>query len=192
MLLHSDLNMLKLRVFISSTMEDLEQERIDLATAISHNRLWEAVYAESFVARSRSPREVCLEEVRNSHVYVGIFKKRYGYIPDHDNPRGLSVVVLEYEEAKRNQIPVLIFISKDGSDRESRLAEFLQGVTDFNKGHWRKEYSTLEELIQFVLEAINYEVTRNCLERIEAQRKVKANSIYNLPYFQRLREKLHK
>mgnify|MGYP000507014170 CR=1 FL=1 len=54
----------KLRIFISSTMEDLREERIAVVNAINRNRTWEPVYAESFVARSESPREVCLEEVK--------------------------------------------------------------------------------------------------------------------------------
>ena len=61
-------------MFISSTMEDLKEERMELAKAIDKNRFWKAVYAETFVARSKSPREVCLEEVRESHIYIGIFK----------------------------------------------------------------------------------------------------------------------
>lgn len=55
-------------------MQDLQNERKAVADAINGNIVWEAVYAKSFVARSESPRGVCLEEVRNSHIYIGIFK----------------------------------------------------------------------------------------------------------------------
>jgi len=180
----------KLRVFISSTMDDLQEERMAVADAINKNIFWEAVYAESFTARAESPREVCLEEVRRSHIYIGIFKDQYGYIPSNDNPQGCSVVVLEYNEAKNNQLPILIFVDKNGSKRESRLIEFLRDITDFDKGHWRKEYSTIDELIQFTLEAIRSEITRRYVEIVNARRKTEIREIYKLPYFKRFKERL--
>lgn len=175
-------------------MEDLKDERVALVKAINQNRFWEAVYAESFVARSESPREVCLDEVRKSHVYIGIFKSRYGYIPENknNNPRGVSVVVLEYEEAKRNQIQIIILICKNASNREPHLEEFLRKLTDFDSGHWRKEYETIDELVQFALESINYELTKAAVEKIESKRKEQINSIYNLPFFKRTIEKFQK
>lgn len=180
----------KLRVFISSTMKDLQEERLSVADAINENSFWESINAESFVARSESPREVCLEEVRKSHIYIGIFKDRYGYILSNDNPQGCSVVVLEYNEAKNNQLPILIFVDKNGSKRETKLIEFLRDITDFDKGHWRKEYSTTDELVQFTLESINREITKRYVETINAKRKTKIREIYKLPYFKRLKEGL--
>lgn len=169
-------------------MEDLQEERTALAEAINQNRFWEAVHAESFVARSESPREVCLEEVRKSHIYIGIFKKRYGYIPDDNNQRKVSAVILEYEEAKSNHLPIIILIYKNTSDRESRLEEFLREITDFDKGHWRKEYATTNELTQLSIESINYELTKTAVKTIEASRKEQIRSTYNLPYFKRVKE----
>jgi hypothetical protein len=171
-------------------MDDLPEERMAIADAINENIFWESIYAESFVARSESPREVCLEEVRRSHIYIGIFKDRYGYIPSDNNPQGCSVVVLEYNEAKNNQLPIFIFVDKNGSKRESKLVEFLKVITDFEKGHWRKEYSTTDEFVQFALEAINREITKRYVETINAKRKTKIREIYKLPYFKRLKERL--
>lgn len=180
----------KLQVFISSTMDDLQEERMAVADAINENRFWEAVYAESFTARTESPREVCLEEVRRSHVYIGIFKDRYGYIPSNDNPQECSVVVLEYNEARNNQLPIFIFVDKNGSKRESRLIEFLRNITDFDKGHWRKEYSTTDELVLFTLEAIERKITKEYVKIVNTRRKTKIREIYKLPYFKRLKERL--
>ncbi len=180
----------KLRVFISSTMDDLQEERMSVADAINENSFWESINAESFVARSESPREVCLEEVKSSHIYIGIFKDRYGYIPSNDNPQGCSVVVLEYNEAKNNRLPILIFVDKNDSKRESKLIEFLRDIADFDKGHWRKEYSTTDELVRSTLEAVNREVTKIYVETINTKRKNEIREIYKLPYFKRLKERL--
>lgn len=178
----------KLRVFISSTMDDLQEERMAVADAINKNIFLEAIYAESFTARSESPKEACLEEVRNSLIYIGIFKDRYGYIPSNDNPEACSVVVLEYYEAKNNQLPILIFVDKNGSKRESELVKFLRDIADFDKGHCRKEYSTTDELVQSAIEAVNYEITKRYVETINAKRKTKIREIYKLPYFEKFKE----
>jgi len=181
----------KLRVFISSTINDLQEERMAVADAINENIFWESVYAESFTARSESPREVCLEKVRRSNIYVGIFKDRYGYIPSENNPQGYSAVVLEYYEAKNKQIPIFIFVDKNGSKRESKLIEFLRDIAaDFDKGHWRKEYSTTNELIQSTIEAVNREITKISVETINTKRKNETRGIYELPYFRKLKERL--
>jgi hypothetical protein len=180
----------KLRVFISSTINDLQEERMAVADAINENIFWESVYAESFTARSESPREVCLEKVRRSNIYVGIFKDRYGYIPSENNPQGYSAVVLEYYEAKNNQLPIFIFIDKNDSKREKKLIEFIKVITDFDKGHWRKEYSTTDELVQSTIEAVNREITKISVETINAKRKTEIREIYELPYFKRLKERL--
>ena len=180
----------KLRVFISSTMNDLQEERMAVADAISENIFWESVYAESFTARSESPREVCLEKVRRSNIYIGIFKDRYGYIPSENNPQGYSAVVLEYYEAKNNQLPIFIFIDKNDSKREKKLIEFIKVITDFDNGHWRKEYSTTDELVHFTIEAVNREITKISVETINNKRKNEIRGIYELPYFKRLKERL--
>ena len=182
--------MKKLKVFISSTMDDLQEERMAVADAINKKIFWEAKYAESFTARTESPREVCLEEVRDSHIYIGIFKNRYGYIPSESNPQGCFAVVLEYYEAKKKKIPIFIFIDKNNNKRESKLIEFIKVITDFDKGHWRKEYSTTDELVQFTIEAVNREITKISVETINAKRKTEIREIYELPYFKRLKERL--
>lgn len=179
----------KLRVFISSTMDDLKEERMAVADAINENKFWESANAESFVARTESPKEVCLEEVRNSHIYIGIFKDRYGHVPPNDNPQGYSAVALEYYEAK-NKIPTLIFIDKNDSKREKKLIEFIKVIEDFNKGHWRIEYSTTDELVQSTIEAVNHEIIKSYIETTNVKQKTEIREIYELPYFKRLKETL--
>lgn len=177
----------KLRIFISSTMEDLQEERMSIVEAIGKNRFWESAYAESFVARSESPRALCLDEVRSSHIYIGIFKNRYGYIPVDDNPRQFSVVALEYEEAKKNQIPIFIFVYKNTNSRETELANFLKRLTDFTMGHWCKEYSNIDELVILAIETINSELVRTYIKANNTERSSMVERIYGLPYFNKLR-----
>ena len=68
------------------------------------------------------------------------------------------------------------------------IDDFLKEITDFDKGHWRKEYSNIKELVQFAIDAINHEVTERVVRSIEEERKKSVEDIYNLPYFKRLKE----
>ncbi len=180
----------KLKVFISSTMDDMVEERKALVHAINTNRFWESVHAESFVARSESPREVCIEEVRKSHIYIGIFKKKYGYIPKENNPNHFSVTVIEYNEAKKNAIPIFIFIAKNTDNVEEKLQEFLIQLTDFDHGFLVSKYTTAEDLVNSVLDSINYEVTKSYIENANQKRSQLGKDLYKLPYFKRFQERL--
>ena len=42
---------------------------------------------ENYVAADQRPLAKCLEDVADCDLYVGIFAHRYGYVPEHDNPR---------------------------------------------------------------------------------------------------------
>lgn len=173
-------------------MKDLEEERTAVAKAIIKRRDFETVRAESFSARSESPEEVCLKEVRDSYIYIGIFKNRYGDIPKNNNPSGYSVTELEYQEAKKNDLPILIFIYKNSTNREKKLIEFLKKIKDFGTGHWCKEYSTTDELVNLVLESIDSELVRKYIETNKCKREKKIKDLYELPYFKKLEKEILK
>ena len=99
------------RVFISSTWRDLRTEREAVEKALHQMSGTEFNGMEYFGSRSDSPRDVCLQEVRRSNVYVGIFGGRYGYI---DPESRISMTELEYREARRIGVPCLIYV-KDGA-----------------------------------------------------------------------------
>ncbi len=99
------------RVFISSTSKDLQAEREAIERALREMGGALAVGMEFFGSRPETPRQVCLSEVAQSHVYVGIFAERYGSI---DHQSGLSMTELEYREASKHQIPCLIYLKDPG------------------------------------------------------------------------------
>jgi hypothetical protein len=96
-------------IYISSTYKDLVEERKAAAKAIRllrHTHL----AMEDYVASDKRPVDQCLEDVRDCDLYVGIFAWRYGFIP---NGYDKSITHLEYEEARKNNIPCLIFLLKE-------------------------------------------------------------------------------
>lgn len=98
-----------LRVFISSTSDDLEDERFQVLEAVRQLH-FEHIAMEYFGADPRQPIEVCLEQVGRSDVFLGIVGHRYGSIVEET---GKSYTQMEYEEARRIAIPCLIYLRSD-------------------------------------------------------------------------------
>lgn len=90
-----------LRIYISSSFEDLEPYRKAVAEGLRQlGHL--PVGMEDYVAEGSRPLAKCVDDVANSDVYVGVFAHRYGFIPvEAENPKGLSMTELELETARR-------------------------------------------------------------------------------------------
>ena len=94
------------RVYISSTFEDLREERQAVARAL--RRLgYSAAGMEDYVASPRPPLTRCLEDVRGCKYFIGLYAWRLGDRPPGD---ARSFTQLEYDEARRNGIPCLLFL----------------------------------------------------------------------------------
>jgi hypothetical protein len=92
-----------MRVFISSTWEDLRPERATLEAAIRRSRV--VVYSSmaDFGSQPAPPADVSLTEVARSHVYVGIFAHRYGS----------GITEAEYRRAVDLGLPCLVYFKDD-------------------------------------------------------------------------------
>jgi hypothetical protein len=113
-----------LRVYISSTDEDLVKERRAARDSV-HDLGHYAVGMESYGASNERALDRCLRDVRSCQAYVGIFAWRYGFRP---NAGEKSITQLEYEEAQSSDIPCLIFmLHEDASWPRSRVVDDEQG-----------------------------------------------------------------
>lgn len=99
----------RFRVFISSTSEDLKDERSLVLEGVKHLQ-YQHVAMEYFGADPRQPIEVSLDRVRESDVYIGIVGHRYGSIV---NETGKSYTHMEYDEAIRIGLPCLTYLRSD-------------------------------------------------------------------------------
>jgi hypothetical protein len=136
------------------------QEERDAVTSVINTLHAFPIRAEFFVARSDNPVEVCIDRARQCSIYVGIFKKRYGFIPDLDggNPGKLSMTALEYEAARNAGRPLKLFVSKDSDGRDAQLTQFLDQIGDPKTGHWRKNFSNIDELKYWVTASLAQEI----------------------------------
>src|SRR4051794_34681491 len=88
-------SMKRLRVMISSTIEDLKPERDAVDRAIRHFR-FQRFRSELVGSLARSSREVCDELAKECDLYVLIVGRRYGWIVPDLN---ISVTEREYNVA---------------------------------------------------------------------------------------------
>jgi hypothetical protein len=103
---------MQLRIYISSTFNDLAQYREKVyryLRSLGHD----VIAMEDYVATDARPLQKCLQDVRDANVYVGIYAWRYGFIPIDGNPDRKSITELELNEAERLGKPRLIFILKE-------------------------------------------------------------------------------
>jgi hypothetical protein len=90
------------RVYVSSTVADLQQERqavMDWLVAAGHQPV------HSYRPDSESVRDSCLDDVDTCDLYVLISGHRYGALPADGNAEGLSITHLEFRRAGQSGIP---------------------------------------------------------------------------------------
>ncbi|HZB51285.1 MAG TPA: DUF4062 domain-containing protein, partial [Mycobacteriales bacterium] len=110
----------RVRVFVSSTLQELADERQAVRAAITRLRLTPVMF--ELGARPHPPRELYRAYLAQSDVFVGIYWRRYGWVAP-----GEAVSGLEDEYLLSGDRPKLIYV-KSAADREPRLEELLARV----------------------------------------------------------------
>jgi predicted ATPase len=111
----------RLRVFVSSTLKELREERDAARRAIERLRLTPVLFEEG--ARPYPPRSLYRAYLEQSHVFVGIYWQRYGWIA---LDMGISGLEDEYRSA--GDKPRLIYVREPSPDRDPRLSELLDRI----------------------------------------------------------------
>jgi len=112
-------------VFISSTSKDLAEHR-----RVVHEQCKEygcdVNAMEEFGARDRTSVEISLKQIESCDVFVGIYARRYGYVPPGSEN---FITEMEYDEARRLNKPRLVFVVKPEFKGHPLLEEFCD-ITD--------------------------------------------------------------
>ena len=137
--------MIRYRVFISSTIDDLRAERIRVDEELKAMEIFDPIRVENLPAIEDASRYVCLKEVADADAMIVILKDRYGFIPEANNPEGLSVTHLEYREARRLERPIFVFLY-EGVEPETALQKFIREISDFDQGVLRKKWKSTDQL----------------------------------------------
>ncbi len=111
----------RLRVFVSSTLGELAEERRAVSRAISALRLTPVLFEAG--ARPYPPRELYRAYLAQSDVFIGLYWQRYGQVGP-----GMAVSGLEEELELSGGLPRLLYVKAPAPDREPRLADLLARV----------------------------------------------------------------
>jgi predicted ATPase/class 3 adenylate cyclase len=111
----------RVRVFISSTLEELAAERAAARRAIRRLHLVPVWYESG--ARPHPPRSMYRAYLAQSQVFVGIYWQRYGWVAP-----GMDISGLEDEYRLAAGKPMLLYLKRPAPDREPRLTAMIDAI----------------------------------------------------------------
>jgi predicted ATPase len=132
----------RLRVFVSSTLGELAEERRAVSRAISALRLTPVVFEAG--ARPYPPADVYRSYLAQADVFVGVYWQRYGQLVP-----GGQVSGLEEEFDLSAGLPRLLYVKAPAPDREPRLADLLARIKGKSSASYRY-FRTAAELGRLV------------------------------------------
>ena len=132
----------RVRVFVSSTLQELAPERQAVRDAVTRLRLVPVLF--ELGARPHPPREVYRSYLAQSQVFVGVYWQSYGWIVPGEQVSGL-----EDEYLMAAGLPRLLYVKSPAPDREPRLAAMLDRIREAADVSYQ-QFSTAADLQRLV------------------------------------------
>jgi predicted ATPase len=132
----------RVRVFVSSTLSELADERRAVRSAIERQHLTAVMF--ELGARPHPPSSLYRAYLRQSHVFVGIYHESYGWVAAEEQVSGL-----EDEFRLSLGMPRLLYVKRPAPDIEPRLQELLDAVERDGAASYRV-FTDAEELAGLV------------------------------------------
>src|SRR5437016_9310665 len=128
----------RVRVFVSSTLDELAPERAAAREAIIQLRLTPVLFEAG--ARPYPPRELYRAYLAQSDIFIGLYWQRYGWVaPD------MTISGLEDEYQLSGSKPRLIYLKTPAPERAPGLQGLLDRIRSEEVASYQK-FSTPEEL----------------------------------------------
>lgn len=159
----------RLRVFVSSTLRELEPERTAVRRAIEALHLAPVMF--ELGARPHPPRDLYRAYLEQSDVFVGLYWESYGWVAPDEQISGLED---EYRLAPVS-MPRLIYL-KEPAERHDRLEELIARIRADDAVSY-KSFSTPEELAELVAA----DLATLLAERFDAARERRADGPVTTP-----------
>jgi predicted ATPase len=120
----------RVRVFVSSTLEELAAERVAAREAIEALRLIPVLF--ELGARPHAPRSLYRSYLEQSDIFVGIYGERYGWVGP-----GMNISGLEDEYRLATAKPRLLYIKKPAPARDDQLRAFIDRIRESGEVSYR-------------------------------------------------------
>jgi predicted ATPase len=127
----------RLRVFVSSTMQELAAERQAVREAIEGLRLTPVMF--ELGARPYPPRALYRAYLEQSDIFVGLYWESYGWVAPGEDVSGL-----EDEYCLSRDRPRLIYLKTPAPNRQQRLTELISRIQGADVSYRR--FGTADEL----------------------------------------------
>jgi len=128
----------RVRVFNSSTLEELAEERSAALRAIRRLHLVPVWYESG--ARPHPPRSMYQAYLKQSQIFVGIYWQRYGWIGP-----GMEISGLEDEYRLAAGMPMLLYLKRPAPEQEPGLTAMINSIRAAGTTSYR-HFSTAREL----------------------------------------------
>lgn len=133
----------RLRVFVSSTLGELAEERKAASEAIKSLRLAPVLF--ELGARPHPPKDLYRAYLEQSHIFVGIYWEKYGWVAPE-----MDISGLEDEYRLAGSLPKLIYVKRPAPNQEERLTALLADIRADDRVSYKpfSDASELRDLIQ--------------------------------------------
>jgi predicted ATPase len=131
-----------LRVFVSSTLNELADERKAVREALTKLHLAPIMFESG--ARPHPAQDLYQAYLSQSHIFIGIYWQSYGWIGSD-----MTISGLEDEYNRANGLPRLIYIKRPSPERDAKLTYLLERMREENASSY-KYFTNLEELRELV------------------------------------------
>jgi predicted ATPase len=132
----------RLRVFVSSTLDELAPERAAAREAITQLRLTPVLF--ELGARPHPPRDLYQAYLAQSDIFIGLYWQRYGWVAP-----AMQISGLEDEYQLSGDKPKLIYLKTPAPAREPQLQSLLDHIKAQDVVSYQK-FSTPEELGELI------------------------------------------
>ena len=135
------------RVMISSTFEDLKEHRSCLGKALTGAGFKPEGMEDDKAKADGDIISSSMEKINVSKACIVIISHRYGQIPESldRNPDNLSITELEFNEARRQELPIVVLVMRhdyptiikffeQDSEKKEKLEKFKQNAKHAKEG----------------------------------------------------------
>ncbi|MCR9063831.1 MAG: DUF4062 domain-containing protein [Cytophagales bacterium] len=156
------------KIFISSTIWDLPNERTAAYNAVNKVGGFPVMSEKTMEAQSTDSLTACLSKVMESDIYVLILGGRYGWQPEDKE----SITELEYQTARSQNIPILVI---NTTYTKEQLQKEFEGRVESN--YFRKTVSDAFELELELEKALITEIDKKQNEYFNRTEPVYSNLV---------------
>ena len=163
----------RVRVFVSSTLQELADERRAAREAIESLRMTPVMFEQG--ARPHPPRALYRAYLEQSDIFIGLYWQRYGWVAPGERVSGL-----EDEYGLSGDRPKLIYVKTPAPDREPQLATLIKRIRRDDRASYRR-FSEADELRSLVADDLAVMLTERFASAAPGADQTRGRRLPQLP-----------